>query len=920
MGSLAILPSFVPSCEEQKISDPEIVAEKKVEEEVKKEVKEVEKAKSFYLPDKGYVDEAEYEARFEELMSNFKKYEEPIFDFSEKEFFKNLDGFIYYYSENNNKKDLISRTQEDINKVLQNIFLYLQKSPKEELLFLSVLRGRLSDFFVRESFGVNSDVSDSLFVKTFAKEIVNFYEINKNKMDLEDYLIFLSSIRKMSNSKHTAEIKLDVDAKTFYEDIMDSSINAFKCEEKKDLLKVLDLHEVLNLFLGENDLANGQINKELYLKLVNSFADFYLSVFDQTELYEKSRITSALKENLENLDLTDEERNQVYQVLNGVNFESSMIKVYPTLRTSWNGYLNFVFFTNFFYKSDPSFFEKVFQNFETGKDNWALFLAVDDLVQRNLELSDSQISTIYNGLIEKSIKSLKSDFLNFNQYEFFDFQYRISNALDRFFKDDIKSRKELAFITADVFSKKDFGVSPEEKMGITRRLLHQIKTYIKTLNLSEQEITDMKNTLGEDLVQKLTGNYDSFMLKLNEYLASERDIYSFYVYGEYLDLMFFYSDLYGIKSDEKEKLFEDFKKLHQAVKKNNPYHSLFSKESEDFIGEFSFSDELVDFFIDEIKQDFSNPYCFSELITAVNKNPSLNKAKKIIELTFKYKSEMILREMDDYPILSIVSNLNLAERKELYSFMKENYKEIPLTYLIPLNTRQASDEFLEVFQKYLRMSDRYTLKFQMYIQDLNLVNVDFNNLAYLIKGMDELANDKYSSVRIAAPEIKKELIALIPHSIGYISQDLESILQTALDAKIYMSVIKYVKEISGEGLAKVNPDLMGKIVNELKKDTFLRDPEQLMSFLDQIKVFPASIAVQEYRSTYNNPDLIVQSAEKIQKFYSNFDAAYESIIKTLIDDLAEINNEDSMTLLEEISQDQTESESIKNYAQTKLPK
>ncbi len=914
LSTLTLLPPLIPSCEPR--NDSKEVVEEVSAEEAQNEVEE---EKHHYVADKGYLNEAEYQARFEELMTNFKKYQEPISEFNQKEFFDTFDGFVYYYVSYENGEELILKTQDDINKALQNVFSFLKNSPQEELVFLDELQRSLDDFLFRGSFNFNPEVLSSSFVKTYTKELIEFYKTNKNNFNSESSLTFLEIFNKSLYPRRSeARMNFEVDDRTFYEDMITSAIIVFENENKKDIDQTLKMHGFLNDLLTEHNLANETVDKELALKLIASFSSYYSGKIDNVNPNEKLKMAATLKNSFEGLDLTDEECRQVYVSLDGVNFISSLIKDYQYLNFYNKGFLNFLFFADVFFNVDHELFEKVVETFNNSKENALCFSALEDLTG-NMNISNANITKVYEKLIKRSINSLKTDFFNLNHYEFFVFHHRILNSIDQFFKEDVKSKKELSFIVADVFSKHEFKVSQEENRAIKRRLLYRVKNYLNSINYDEQELIDLKNALGQNLVDKMIRDYDLFLKNSKQSMKEDRELCFFYAYKEYLGLLSFYSEFYGVKASTIEKLFEDFKQLHQEIKKYDIPHAALMNHLESCVGIFSSSDKLTDFFIEELKQDLSNPFCFSELTTILKTNPSLDQVKKVIDLMFKNESEMMLREIDSYPVLSVISNLPLEERKELYAFMKENYQEIPYDYLIPLNTRQASDEFLETFQKYLRTNSNYLLEFQMYLQGLDFVNIDFNNLAYLIKETDKLANHEYSVIRNAAPEIKKELIALIPRSIGFISEDLETILRTAMDANIYVPTIKYLREISGESLDKVNSDLMNEVVNKLKEDTFLRNPANLQDFFEQINYFPDNIAVQEYRSAYHNPDLLVQSAESIQKFYSNFDAAYESILKSLMDNLAKINNEDSKSVLTEISQDAEESENIRNYAKTKLP-
>jgi len=120
LSSLSLFSSF-SSLAPQKINEPVITTVKEKE------------IKTYYLVDKGSVTESEYNSRLEDLINELKNYNNHLSEFNSNKFIESLEGFFYCFDVNDNKTDLIINNQEIINKSFQNIFLYLQKVPEEEL-------------------------------------------------------------------------------------------------------------------------------------------------------------------------------------------------------------------------------------------------------------------------------------------------------------------------------------------------------------------------------------------------------------------------------------------------------------------------------------------------------------------------------------------------------------------------------------------------------------------------------------------------------------------------------------------------------------------------------------------------------------------------------------------------------------------
>ena len=142
---------------------------------------------------------------------------------------------------------------------------------------------------------------------------------------------------------------------------------------------------------------------------------------------------------------------------------------------------------------------------------------------------------------------------------------------------DLRSKPEFMpqGLQGPAFSKDVVAQNSQVLFGEKLLLNEVANTPAGWLNCSavEQEVIDLKNVIGENLIEKLLENYDVFVSDLHNWIANEGEVYSFYVYGEYLDLISFYSELYGVKANITEKLLEDFKKLHKDMKKNSQFQN-----------------------------------------------------------------------------------------------------------------------------------------------------------------------------------------------------------------------------------------------------------------------------------------------------------------------------------------------------------
>ena len=910
LSSLSLFSSF-SSLAPQKINEPVITTVKEKE------------IKTYYLVDKGSVTESEYNSRLEDLINELKNYNNHLSEFNSNKFIESLEGFFYCFDVNDNKTDLIINNQEIINKSFQNIFLYLQKVPEEELEFLNELYTSLYDF-IRESHLMDSlDSSKISFVKTFEKEFMSFFERNKDQMNFENFLSYSRTIRTILNNRFTSIPTIEFDEQTFYKELINKTIIAFEKDKDKSIDVIINAHSWLNDFLDKHDDENNIIDTELALSLVSSFGRFYSQKLTEIQPYQKTKIILEIRESLKESNLTEENCNTIYESLGGADFLSALIKDYAQFNNDWRVYGNFSFLSKILFESDEAVFEKAINNLNFSEENLMCFYAVHDFRTSNKQVSEERIKLIYDKLIKKSIKTIKTDFSSLKEDKFFELHHHITYELDNYFKDDIESKKDLTMVLAETFSEV-FGLSGKEKQNTKRRILNTIEDSLKNVNYSSEEKEEIRKILGQNLVEKLMEDYNQYISELNQEIENKIRLHSFYIYDNYLDLISFYSNLYESTENINELLFEDFKTIHKTIQKNPIIHSLLSRNSSLFLKNFN-SDQLIDFFISELKQDLSNIYCYSELMDTLNEQVIRSKVsneqnllenvKKTINLVFSNEKEMKLREIDHQSIFKTINNLELQDRRELFSSMKKNYEIIPYQYLLPINTKKASDEFLEIFQEYAQSSEKHIIKFEMHIQELDSLRINFDNLIYLINGTNKLSQNPHSTVRNGAEKIREGLISLIPISIGYPSnEELEEIISQSIDAKVYLPVIDYCKE----RLNALDQEVVESAVQKLKEDTFLENIDKLTLFFDEIKHFSDKIIIREYRTIYYNPEVLVSYAEKVERFFSTFDSAYTEILKELIDHIAETNTVESKNLLQEISQDNNELENIRNHAKSKL--